>query len=159
MASCHILWLRLIEKASVSVKVVHLESIIKKNPFASTSEDTMPDATVDYGDHRDEIVRLEERIDELAESIERCRKFSLAGRIVVLGGGSVLIPMVIGATQIDLSVMAVSMTAILGGVVVAGTNRSTAQEAMQELAAAETRRTTLIEQIDLRLVPDRDGRQ
>ncbi len=119
----------------------------------------MPDATVDYGDHRDEIVRLEERIDELAESIERCRKFSLAGRIVVLGGGLVLIPMVIGATQIDLSVMAVSMTAILGGVVVAGTNRSTAQEAMQELAAAETRRTTLIEQIDLRLVPDRDGRQ
>ncbi len=104
-------------------------------------------------------MRLEEQIDELADTIERCRKLSLAGRIVVLGGGLVLIPMVLGAMQIDLSVMAVSMTAILGGVVVVGSNRSTAQEAMQELAAAEARRTALIEQIDLRLVPDRDGQQ
>ncbi len=119
----------------------------------------MPDATVGYGNDRDEIVRLEEQIDELADTIERCRKFSLAGRLVVVGGGLVLVPMVLGAMQIDLSVMAVSMTAILGGVVVTGSNRSTAQEAMQELAAAEARRAALIEQIDLRLVPNRDGRQ
>ncbi len=45
----------------------------------------MPDATVGCGNHRDEIVRLEEQIDELADTIERCRKFSIAGRIVVLG--------------------------------------------------------------------------
>ena len=43
------------------------------------------------GDHRDEIVRLEAQIDELAARIENCRKFILAGRIAVVGGGVVLI--------------------------------------------------------------------
>jgi len=41
----------------------------------------------------------------------------------------------------------------------AGSNRSTAKEAMHELAAAEAKRAALIGQIDLRLVSDRDGRQ
>jgi hypothetical protein len=43
--------------------------------------------------------------------------------------------------------------------VTAGSNYSTAKEATREMAAAEAQRTALIEQIDLRLVPDRDGRQ
>jgi cob(I)alamin adenosyltransferase len=37
-------------------------------------------------DYRDEIVRLEELIDELAARIESCRKFILAGRTLVIGG-------------------------------------------------------------------------
>jgi len=43
--------------------------------------------------------------------------------------------------------------------VTAGSNYSTAKEATREMAAAEAQRTGLIEQVDLRLVPDRDGRQ
>jgi hypothetical protein len=42
---------------------------------------------------------------------------------------------------------------VLGGIVAAGSNRSTAKEAMHELSVAETRRKALIEQIDLLLVP------
>ena len=38
-------------------------------------------------DPRDEIVRLEAHIEELAAKIESCRKFILASRIVVAGGG------------------------------------------------------------------------
>jgi hypothetical protein len=34
----------------------------------------------------DEIVRLEERIEELCAKIESCRKFILASRIAVTGG-------------------------------------------------------------------------
>jgi cob(I)alamin adenosyltransferase len=34
-------------------------------------------------DHRDEIVRLETQIDELAARIESCRKFILVGRTAV----------------------------------------------------------------------------
>ena len=45
-------------------------------------------------DHRDEIVRLEAQIDELAASVESCRKFIVAGRIAVAGGGGVLVAMV-----------------------------------------------------------------
>jgi hypothetical protein len=50
-------------------------------------------------DHGDEIVRLEAQIDELAASVESCRKFIVAGRIAVAGGGVVLVAMVIGAIR------------------------------------------------------------
>ena len=110
-------------------------------------------------DHRDEIVRLEAQIDELAARIESCRKFILAGRIAVAGGGLVLIAMLVGAIQFDPSVMAVAVAAVLGGIVAAGSNRSTAKEATHQLTLAEAKRTALIGQIDLRLVPNRDELQ
>ena len=111
------------------------------------------------GDHRDEIVRLEAQIDELAARIENCRKFILAGQIAVVGGGVVLIATVVGASQFDPSVMAVAVAVVLGGIVAAGSNRSTAIEATHELTAVEAKRAALIEQIDLRLVSHRDGLQ
>jgi hypothetical protein len=110
-------------------------------------------------DHRDEIVQLEAQIDELAARIESCRKFILVGRIAVASGGAVLIAMLIGAIQFDPAVIGVAVTAVLGGIVAAGSNRSTAKEAMHELTRAEARRTALIGQIDLPLVPNRDELQ
>ena len=70
--------------------------------------------------YRDEIVRLEEQIDELAARIESCRKFILAGRILLIGGGAVLVAILIGALQFNPSVMAVAVAAVLGGIVAAG---------------------------------------
>src|SRR6266849_7343172 len=110
-------------------------------------------------DHRDEIVQLEAQIDELAARIENCRKFILAGRIAVAGGGLVLIAMLVGAIQFDPSIMGVAIAAVLAGIVAAGSNRSTAIEATHELTAAEAKRTALIEQIHLRLVSNREGLQ
>ena len=109
-------------------------------------------------DHGDEIVRLEAQIDELAARIESCRKFIVAGRIAVAGGGVVLVAMVIGAIRFDPSVMVGAVAAVLAGIVAAGSNRSTAKEATHELAAAEAKRAALIEQIDLRLVSGDPGR-
>ena len=43
---------------------------------------------LENGDPREEIVRLEERIEELAAKIESCRKFILASRIAVASGGT-----------------------------------------------------------------------
>jgi hypothetical protein len=103
------------------------------------------------GDHRHGIARLEEQIDELAARIESCRKFILAGKIAVAGGGVVLIAMLVGGIQFDPSVMAIAIAAVLGGIVVAGSSHSTAKEATHELSAADA--TALIGQIDLRLVP------
>jgi hypothetical protein len=104
-------------------------------------------------DQHDEIVRLEAQIDELVARIENCRKFILTGRIAVMGGGGVLIAMLVGAIRFDPSVIALAVTAVLGGTVAAGSNRSTAKEAAHELGTAETKRKALIEQIDLRLLP------
>jgi hypothetical protein len=111
------------------------------------------------GDPRDEIVRLEAQIDALGARIENCRKFILAGRVAVAAGGAVLVAMLVGAIPFDPSVLALAVGAVLGGIVAAGSNRSTAKEAMQELTAAEADRKALIEQINLRLVPDREDLQ
>jgi uncharacterized membrane protein len=109
--------------------------------------------------YRDEIVRLEEEMGELAARIESCRKFILAGRILVIGGGAVLVAILIGALQFNPSVMAVAVAAVLGGIVAAGSSHSTAKEATHELTAAEVKRAALIGQIDLRLVSEHDGPQ
>jgi hypothetical protein len=108
------------------------------------------------GHLHDDIVRLESQIDELADKIESCRKFILAGRIAVVGGGVVLIPTLLGAIQFNSSVVAAAVAAMLGGIVAAGSNRSTAKEALRELTVLEAKRATLIGQLDLRIVPDRD---
>jgi hypothetical protein len=114
-------------------------------------------ATVNEGNPRDEIERLEAEIDELTARIESCRKFILAGWIAMVGGGAVLIATVVGAIQFDPSIMALAVAAALGGIVAAGSNRSTAKEAAHEIAALEARRAALIGQLNLRFVPDRDG--
>lgn len=106
--------------------------------------------------HRDEIVRLETEIDNLVARIESCRKFILVGRIAVVGGAVVLIALSVGALQFDPTILAVAVTAVLGGIVTAGSNHSTAKEAAHELTVVEAKRTELIGQIDLRLVPNRD---
>jgi hypothetical protein len=105
------------------------------------------------GDPRDEIVRLEAHIEELAAKVENCRKFILAARIATWGGAVVLATMLIGAIRAEPAVMAGAAAALLGGIVVWGSNNSTAKEARTEMAAAEGRRAALIETIDLRAIP------
>jgi hypothetical protein len=100
----------------------------------------------------DEIVRLEERIEELRAKIESCRKFILASRIAVTGGGIVLAAMLVGAIRFDPGTMPASVAAFLGGIVVWGSNTSTAKEAAKEMAAAEADRAALIEIIDPRVI-------
>jgi hypothetical protein len=111
---------------------------------------------MDEADYREEIGSLEEQIDELVARIESCRKFILVGKIAVVGGSMGLIAPLVGAIEFNPSVFAVAGAAVLGGIVAAGSNRSTAKEAAHELRAAEARRTALLEQIDLRLVSNRD---
>jgi hypothetical protein len=50
-----------------------------------------------HNEPHDEITRLEERIEELHAKIETCRKFVVASRIAVTGGGIVLVAMLVGA--------------------------------------------------------------
>jgi hypothetical protein len=104
------------------------------------------------GDRHDEIVRLEGHIEELAAKIENCRKFILTSRIAMAGGGIVLAAMLLGAIRFDPAAMAAAVVALLGGIVVWGSNGSTAKEAAKELAAAEADRAALIEMIDLHTI-------
>jgi hypothetical protein len=104
---------------------------------------------MDPSDPRDEIVRLEALIEDLEATIENCRKFILASRVAVAFGGILLAAMVFGAIRFDPGVMAAAVAALLGGIVVWGSNGSTAKETAAELAAAEERRAALIGLLDL----------
>jgi hypothetical protein len=103
-------------------------------------------------DPHEEIVRLEEHTEELAAKIESCRKFVQVSRVAVAGGTLVLAAMLVGAIQSDLGLLAAAVSLLLGGIVVWGSNSSTAKEAMKELAAAESERAALIEHINPRVI-------
>jgi hypothetical protein len=103
-------------------------------------------------DPHSEIVRLEEHIEGLAAKIESCRKFILVSRIAMAAGGFVLAAMLLGAIRFNPAAMAAAIAALLGGIVVWGSNGSTAKEAAKELAMAEADRAALIEKADLRVI-------
>jgi hypothetical protein len=102
----------------------------------------------DQSDPQNQIVLLEERIEELAAKVESCRKFILASRIAVPGGAVVLAGMLSGAITFNPGIMAGGVAALLGGIVVWGSNSSTAKEAAKELASADMARSALIEAMD-----------
>ena len=105
-------------------------------------------------DPHDEIERIEAQIEALADRIESCRKFILAARVAVAGGGIVLVAIAIGAIAFDPEALALAGAAVLGGIVVWGSNNATAKEAAAELAAAESRRAALIGQLDLHTIAE-----
>jgi hypothetical protein len=109
----------------------------------------------EISDPREQIVRLEARIEELAAKLESCRKFMLAARIAMALGGILLAAGFIGVIRFDALAMVAAITVVLGGIVVAGSNRSTAREAADQLAAAERDRAALIGLIELRVVAER----
>jgi hypothetical protein len=117
----------------------------------------MDRAVMEARDPREEIARLERRIEELAARIESCRKFMLASRITIALGGALLVAAAFGAIRFNAPAMTAAIAAVLGGIVVLGSNRSTAKEAAAQMAAAEAARSELIAQIELRIVSDCDG--
>ena len=108
-------------------------------------------------DLREEIVRLEDRIEELAGAIESCRKFILAARIAIATGGVLLLALVVGVIEFSPMAMVAALAAVIGGIVLLGSNDSTSREANAALHAAETERAALIGRIDLHVVSGNGG--
>lgn len=102
-------------------------------------------------------MRLEDRIEELAGAIESCRKFILLARIAVWAGVVLLLALVVGAIAFSPMALVGAFAAAIGGIVLGGSNRSTAQQATAALRAAETERAALIGLIDLRVVGANGG--
>jgi len=104
--------------------------------------------------HR-EIALLEQRIEQLSDKLEGCRKFILAARIAMALGGAILAALIFGLVRFDALAMGAAVIGVIGGFVVSGSNRSTAQEAEEQIAASEARRAELIGAIGLRVVSER----
>ena len=105
-------------------------------------------------DVRDEIARLEERVEALAVSIERCRKVSLAAKIAILVGGAWLALTLLALVTFTPSLIVGAIAAAIGGVVLLGSNATTWNETAAALKQAEAARMTLIGSIDLTVVDD-----
>jgi len=106
------------------------------------------------GDPRTEILRLEARIEELTELIERCRKIILISKIAVAIGGIWLLGLAIGLMRFDPVTMIGAIAVIIGGTVVFGSNTSTAKQTAAAAEAAEALRAELIGKMNLTVVTE-----
>jgi hypothetical protein len=110
---------------------------------------------MDEDDPTDEIARIEARLEELAEVAERCRKFILASKTAIAGGGALLLVVVLGLFGANETVAIGSIAAVLGGIVSLGSNVSTLRQTMAAISEAEAHRSDLIGMIDLQMVGER----
>ncbi len=102
-----------------------------------------------------DIARLEERIEGLRDSLARCRKIALAAKMTI-GAGAIwlaltlvwLVPFVTGP-------VIAAIAAMIGGVVLAGSNSSTRQETEARLRASEAMRNEMIGCMELHVVEER----
>jgi hypothetical protein len=99
-----------------------------------------------------EISLIEERLEELAEVSERCRKIILVSKAAIAGGADLLLVMVLGLFGASQVAALGSIAAVLGGIVSLGSNVSTLRQTTDAISAAEALRSDLIGRIDLRVV-------
>ena len=69
-------------------------------------------------------------------------------------GGILLAATTLGVVTFDPMVMVAGLAALLGGVVVFGSNTSTANQLSESMRSADAQRAALIGRLDIRLVED-----
>jgi len=97
----------------------------------------------------DEIERLELRIEELREAIERSRRWRLAGRASAVAGPALLAGFALGLVAYTPTRMIVALALAIGGVVLMGSSRSSTEELERALRQAEAERIAAIDALDL----------
>src|SRR5262249_39864655 len=113
----------------------------------------------DHDDPREQIARLEAQIEALAETVESCRKIMLLAKIAIVGGALLVLAMLVGAVRPELASLSGATAALLGGIVLLGSNKSTAEQALAKMKKAEAARTSLIDRLELEPVGDAGGGQ
>jgi hypothetical protein len=104
------------------------------------------------GGPREEIARLELRIEELADAMARCRKIKLISQIAIAGGGIWLLAATIGLIEFKPIAMVAAISGVIGGTVMYGSNTTTSREVDAAVKEAEVLRAELIGRLDLRVV-------
>jgi len=103
----------------------------------------------------DEISRIEQRIEDLQAAIERCRKLSLAAKATIAAGGLWLALTLTGIVHFAPWLAIAALSAVIGGVVLLGSNATTWTQTNDALKASEALRSKLIGGLDLRVVEER----
>src|SRR3974377_239889 len=97
-----------------------------------------------------ESALIEARIEELAEAIERCRKFSLAGKVALVAG-AVWIALTLLTLVAYVPFMVIGALAfVIGGIVLIGSNMTTWAQTEASLRASEAMRAEMISRVEMR---------
>jgi hypothetical protein len=107
---------------------------------------------MDEGDLREQISRLEDEIEDSGKSIERCRKIIVVSKAAIAIGAILIVAMMLGLMMFDPMAMTGAIAAVIGGIVMFGSNSSTLQQTDAAMKTAEAQRAELIGKIDLRVV-------
>ena len=111
-------------------------------------------------DVRDQISRIEAEIEELAKTLEGCRKAILLSKVAIAVGGMWVLAVLFGAVRFDAVATIGAIAAVIGGIVVFGSNLTTSRQTTAAIKAAEIHRAELIDMINLRTVGETgEGRQ
>jgi hypothetical protein len=97
----------------------------------------------------DEIERLELRIEELRDAIERSRRLVLAGRASAIAGPALLIGFLLGLVAFTPTRMILALALAIGGVVLTGSSRASTEELRRSLAKVEAERNAAIDALEL----------
>ncbi|MGA7003945.1 MAG: hypothetical protein WBZ28_18590 [Pseudolabrys sp.] len=103
-------------------------------------------------DLSDQIARIEADIEQLAQTLEGCRKAMALSRVVIAVGGIWIVAYFLGVIRFDPALMVGAIASIIGGIVVLGSNSSTSKQTMAAMKVAVTQRAKLIDMIDPRAV-------
>jgi hypothetical protein len=103
---------------------------------------------------RNDIAQLEARIETLAEARERCRKISLAAKTAITAGAAWAVLTLVTLVPFYPSMFFGSLAAVIGGVVLLGSNKTTWEETEAALREAERMRAVLIGRMELRVVEE-----
>ena len=102
----------------------------------------------------DDIARIEARIEELALSIERCRKLSLAAKIAVAAGAAWVALTVLSIVPFIAFMTIGALAFAIGGIVLLGSNSTTWTQTEASLRASETLRAELISRLEMRVIDE-----
>jgi membrane protein implicated in regulation of membrane protease activity len=104
--------------------------------------------------HHD-IVTLEARIEHLAGIVERCAKIATGARMLIWGGVALLALTLLAVLPMTATLFFGAITAITGGVVLAGSNRATRDQTQAQMDALNDERNALIDALALRQIEER----
>src|SRR5262245_38940219 len=89
------------------------------------------------GDLRDQIAGIEADIEQLAKTLDGCRKAMLFSKVAIAAGGIWILANLLGAIRFDPAAMIGAIAATIGGVVIFGSNSSTSKHSTAAIKYAE----------------------
>jgi hypothetical protein len=105
-------------------------------------------------DPAEDITFIEARIEHLGEVIERCRKVSIASKLAIAAGALWAALMLLWLVPFYPGAMIGALAAVIGGIVLLGSNATTWAQTETSLRESEATRAEIIDRMAPRSVDD-----